>query len=443
MKEISVGLISLGCPKNQVDAEMMLARLEKENFKIVDDVDGAEVVIVNTCGFIDEAKKEAIENILDMTELKKDGVISHVVVTGCLAERYKDEIMNEISEVDAVIGIGENGNIAKVLKDVVFGKKVSAFPPKEELPLDGQRSLLSPESWAYLKIAEGCSNCCTYCAIPLIRGKFRSRKMENILEEAKQLAVAGVKEIVLVAQDTTRYGEDIYGENSLAKLLDELCEVEGIEWIRILYCYPERVTDELLQTMASQPKVVHYIDLPLQHCDEKILSAMNRTGDEESLRKLIEKIRSYMPDIIIRTTFITGFPSESEEEFEKLAQFVKDMEFDRLGCFAYSPQEGTPAAKLEDNVDEQVKIRRGELIMEEQFRISQKKNEDLMGKTFKIMVQGYDDYSDCYYGRSYMDAPEIDTLVYFTSPNPYVEGDFVDVVLFDVHDYDLIGKEVL
>ncbi len=442
MDKLRAALISLGCPKNQVDAEMIIARLEENGFELSDMSDGAvDVIIVNTCGFIDEAKREAIENILDAIEMKKDGETQAVVVTGCLSEVYKEEILKEFPEIDAVVGIGSNGDIADICRKAVEGSREAYFRPKCDLPLDGARHLLSPDHWAYLKIAEGCSNRCTYCAIPDIRGDFRSRKEEEIISEAKQLADVGVKELIVVAQDTTRYGEDLYGEPKLADLLEKLCEIDSIEWIRILYCYPDRITDRLLRVMRDNEKIVHYIDLPLQHADGKVLKLMNRTGDDKTLRELINKIRNYMPDVVIRTTFITGFPGEGEKEFETLAEFVRDMRFDRLGCFAYSPQEGTPAYSLENQVDEQTKVDRGENIMELQRNIVDEKNEELMGRVLKVFVEGYDGYLDCYMGRSYMDAPEIDTIIYFTSENSYEEGDFAEVMITDLQDYDLIGRE--
>ncbi len=442
MKNYRASLISLGCPKNQVDAEMLIARLEDAGFVFSDMSDGAvDVIIVNTCGFIEDAKREAIDNILDAIEMKADGEVKAVVVTGCLSEVYKEEIMTEFPEIDAVVGIGSNGDIAEICKKAIEGEKNSYFKPKCEMPLDGARHILSPDHWAYLKIAEGCSNKCTYCAIPAIRGPFRSRKEEEILIEAEQLAKSGVKELIVVAQDTTRYGEDLYGEPRLADLLEKLSEIDGIEWIRILYCYPDRITDRLLEVMRDNEKIVHYIDLPLQHADGKVLRRMNRTGDDKFLRELIEKIRAYMPDVVIRTTFITGFPGETDEEFNTLAEFVKDMRFDRLGCFAYSAEDGTPAAKLPDQIDEQLKVDRGENIMELQRTIVDEKNEELMGKTLKVFVEGYDSYLDCYMGRSYMDAPEIDTIIYFTSENSFEEGDFAQVMITDMKDYDLVGRE--
>lgn len=439
--EYKVGMISLGCPKNQVDAEHMLALIDAAGCEIVDYVDGCDVVIVNTCGFIDDAKKEAIENILDMVELKKEGIISKIVVTGCLAQRYKDEIVTEIPEVDAVVGIGANGDIVKTIEEVMSGvDTIEKYPPRCDLPLEGQRILTTPQYWAYLKIGEGCSNRCTYCTIPSIRGNMRSRSMENVIEEAKQLAESGVKELILIAQDTTSYGLDLYGELKLPELLNELCKIDSIEWIRLLYCYPDRITDELIETMKKQDKVVNYIDLPLQHADDKILKAMNRRGDQAMIRNVIEKLRTEIPDVVIRTTFIVGFPGEGEDEFENLAVFVNEIEFDRLGVFTFSAQEGTPAYDMEDQVEEDVKTRRGEIIMQDQYSIMEEKNSERIGKTYKVIVEDYDGYSDSYTGRTYMDAPEIDGIVRFTSDRDLDIGDFVEVEIFDVEDYDLIGE---
>lgn len=436
-----VGMISLGCPKNQVDAEHMLALMDAEGWEIVDYVDGCDAVIVNTCGFIDDAKKEAIENILDMVELKKEGVIGKVIVTGCLAQRYKEEIVKEIPEVDAVVGIGANGDIIKTVEEVMTGvDTVEKYPSRCELPLEGQRILTTPQYWAYLKIGEGCSNRCTYCTIPSIRGKMRSRSMENVIDEAKQLAESGVKELILIAQDTTSYGLDLYGELKLPELLNELCKIDSLEWIRLLYCYPDRITAELIETMKNQEKVVNYIDLPLQHADDKILKAMNRRGDQALIRSVISKLRTEIPDVVIRTTFIVGFPGEGDEEFETLAEFVNEIEFDRLGVFTFSPQEGTPAYDMENQVEDDVKARRGEVIMQDQYSIMEEKNNEKIGKTYKAVVEEYDGYSDSYTGRTYMDAPEIDGLVKFTSHKDLDIGDFVEVEIFDVEDYDLIGE---
>ena len=436
-----IGMISLGCPKNQVDAERMLAQLDKNEFEIADCYDGVDAVIINTCGFIDAAKQEAIENILEMAELKEEGTVKKIIVTGCLAERHKEEIFNEMPEVDAVIGIGAEGRIAELVKNIIDGERIYDMPCNEELPLTGERLLTTPEHWSYLKIADGCSNRCTYCAIPSIRGNFRSVEFETLVEEAKALAQAGTKELILIAQDTTNYGIDLYGKLRLPELLDVLCEIEGIEWIRMLYCYPDKITDELLQTMARQPKVLHYIDLPLQHADDNILKAMNRRGDGAFLRDTVRRIREALPDAVIRTTFIVGFPGEGEKEFENLEVFVNEIEFDRLGCFAFSPQEGTPAYDMENQVDEDIKLRRGEIIMQDQLEIVTLKNQEKIGKTFRVLVEDYDGYSDSYKGRTYMDAPEIDGCISFTTGNNYEVGDFADVTVIGENDYDLIGKD--
>lgn len=435
-----IGFISLGCPKNQVDSEMMLKKLSDAGFEIIDTAVGADVVIINTCGFIEEAKKEAIENILEMAQLKEDGEVGKIIVIGCMAQRYQEEIRKEMPEVDAVAGIGINGDIVKFVEDVLAGENKEEFPPKTALPLEGGRILTTPEYWAYLKISDGCSNCCTYCAIPMIRGPFRSRPMESIVNEAKTLAAGGVKELIVIAQDTTRYGLDIYGELKLPALLKELVQVEGIEWIRLLYCYPDRLTDELLEVMRDHKKILHYIDLPLQHADGRILKAMNRSGDKESLLAVIKKIRSYMPDCIIRTTFITGFPGEDEEAFNMLSEFVEEARFDRLGCFAYSPEEGTKAAEMEDQVERDVAQHRGEIIMEQQYDIFEDKQRDLIGTVQRCVVESYDGYTDSYTGRTWMDAPEIDSTICFISRRDLNEGDFVNVEITDTNEYDLIGE---
>ncbi|MBR6940933.1 MAG: 30S ribosomal protein S12 methylthiotransferase RimO, partial [Clostridia bacterium] len=412
---IRVGMISLGCPKNQVDAERMLATLDRNSFEIADCYEGADAVIINTCGFIDAAKEEAIENILEMAQLKEEGTIKKIIVTGCLSERYKEEIFKEIPETDAVVGIGAISRIDEIVRRTLDGERVYDMPPKCDLQLVGERLLTTPEYWSYLKIADGCSNRCTYCAIPSIRGNYRSVPEETLIEEARQLAASGTKELILIAQDTTAYGLDLYGELRLPHLLNGLCGIDGIEWIRMLYCYPDKLTDELLETMKNQPKVLPYIDLPLQHADDGILRRMNRKGDSAFLRGVISRIREALPDSVIRTTFMVGFPGEGEEEFEHLAEFVNEIEFDRLGCFSFSPQEGTPAFDMDDQVEESVKARRGEIIMQDQLEIVSLKNNERIGKTYKVLVEDYDSYSDSYTGRTYMDAPEIDGVIKFTT----------------------------
>ena len=435
-----IGFISLGCPKNQVDAELMLDKLVKAGYEIASSAEEADAVVINTCGFIDAAKQEAIDNILEMGQLKEEGTIQKIIVTGCLAERYKDEILKEMPEVDAVVGLGGNADIVKTVEEVFAGENVSAYPPKKDLPLCGERLLSTPPWWAYLKIADGCSNCCTYCAIPQIRGPMRSRTVESCVEEAKTLADKGVKELIVIAQDTTRYGEDLYGEPKLAALLRELVKIDGIEWIRLLYCYPDRLTDELLETIRDNDKVLNYIDLPLQHADGRILKAMNRHGDKDSLLALVKKIREYLPDGIIRTTFITGFPGEDDAAFKVLSDFVEQAQFDRLGCFAYSREEGTKAAKMPDQVDPEIAAHRGEIIMEQQYDIFTDKQRDLIGAVLECVVDDYGDEPGEYLGRTWMDAPEIDSAITILSRRPLIPGDFVDVEITGTDEYDLIGE---
>lgn len=437
-----IALISLGCPKNQVDAEAMLALLKQNGFVVSSEVEGSDLVIVNTCGFIEEAKKEAIETILSVAELKKQGLVGALLVTGCLAQRYKSEVIEEIPEIDGIIGIGKNGDIAEICREVLSKKRVCEFPSKLSLPIDGDRILSTPHHFAYLKIAEGCSNCCSYCAIPAIRGKLRSRTMESILEEAKNLASSGVKEIAVIAQDITRYGTDNYGEFMLAKLLKKLCKVDGIEWIRLLYCYPECMTDELINTIAKEEKICKYIDLPLQHADADVLKRMNRTGDEKSLLALVQKLRKRIPGVIIRTTVMVGFPGETEENFETLSRFVEEARFDRLGCFAFSPEEGTLAAKMEDQIEPEVKEHRAELIMEQQYRIFEEKQNEKIGKTFKVIVDGFDEENLFYTGRTYMDCLEIDSIVIISTEEELLPGDFVPVKIIATEDCDLVGEVV-
>ena len=436
-----IGMIGLGCPKNQVDAEIMLAKLADE-FEIVGEIEGADLVIVNTCGFIEDAKKEAIETILDCADLKSRGIIGKILVTGCLAERYREEVINELPEVDGIIGIGKNGDIVEICRKLLAEENVCEFPSKYELPMNGDRILSTPSHFAYLKIAEGCSNCCTYCAIPSIRGKMRSRTVEDIVEEAKSLAKSGVKEIVVIAQDVTKYGIDLYKKLMLPALLHELCKIDGIEWIRLLYCYPDCLTDELIDTIASEEKICNYIDLPLQHADKDVLKRMNRTGGEEELLALINKLRERIPDVIVRTTFITGFPGETEEQFETLSRFTEEAKFDRLGCFAYSPEEGTVAAEMEDQIDDDVKRRRSEIIMQQQFEIFSKKQEERVGKTFRVLVDGFDEENLLYLGRTYMDCAEIDSQVIISTEEELLPGQFVNVKITGVCDYDLVGEVI-
>lgn len=435
-----IAMVSLGCPKNQVDAEIMLAALAGAGMEITTRADEADAIIVNTCGFIEDAKRESIENILDIAEYKKFGKLKALVVTGCLAERYRDEITKEIPEVDVVVGIGSNGKIAEIIRGALMAEAENTYGDKCLLPLGGGRMLSTPKYWTYLKIAEGCDNCCTYCAIPSIRGRFRSRTLEDVLAEAEELVRGGVKELVLVAQDTTRYGEDLYGRQMLPELLRRLCALEGLLWIRLLYCYPDRITDELLSVMREQPKVLPYLDLPLQHCSGTVLQAMNRRGDRAWLTGVIKKIRHALPDVTLRTTLIAGFPGETEEDFTELCEFVREIRFDRLGCFAYSAEEGTPAAEFPGQVEEETKARRMETIMDMQAGIAEGLSRGKIGREETVLVEGYDPSVKRYFGRTKADAPEIDCKVFFTCDTPLQEGDFVPVLIGDVLEYDLMGE---
>ena len=437
----SVGLVSLGCAKNQVDGEMIMATLQKAGYEIRDDAALADAAIVNTCGFIDAAKKESIEEILELARLKAEGKIKAIVVTGCLAERYREEILKELPEVDAVAGIGADSDIAAVIEKALGGVKVESFPEKTLLPLSGERRLSTPGYFAYLKIAEGCDNRCAYCAIPFIRGPYRSRTMEDIVCEARALVRGGAKELILIAQDTTRYGWDLYGELKLPQLLKELCKIDGLSWVRVLYCYPDYITDELLQTIAQEEKIVKYMDLPLQHCSERLLKAMRRTGSRAELTRLIQKMRGMIPKLVLRTTLITGFPGETEEDFTQLAEFVRGIRFERLGCFTYSQEEGTAAAEMPDQIDEEVKRHRMDLIMEDQMNIMQEWGEKQVGKTVRVLVEGFDRYAECWFGRSYADSPDIDGKIFFTAKGvkPKI-GSFVNVKITECIDCDLTGE---
>ena len=438
---IKIGMASLGCPKNQVDAEMILSKLKDKGYEITPYEQEAQVIIVNTCGFIESAKQESIDTVLELAELKKTGKLKCLIVTGCLAERYREQLKEQIPEIDTVVSIGRNDEIADIIEKSLGGQKDDCFGEKENLPLCGGRVLISEPYFAYIKIAEGCNNRCTYCAIPSIRGRLRSRTVESVVEEAKTLAQKGVKELIVVAQDTTRYGEDIYGECRLSQLLTELCKIDGIHWIRLLYAYPDRLTDDIIDVMAREPKIVKYIDLPIQHCCGEVLSRMNRPGDRESLEKTIEKLRKKIPGITVRTTLIAGFPGETEEQFCALSDFVNIMRFERLGCFAYSAEEGTPAAEFDNQLSEQEKNKRAEIIMDRQAVISDELSEQKVGQSVEVLVEGYDTYIKHFYGRTPADAPDIDCKIFFKSKNKPSPGDFVKVRVTDVLDMDLLGEE--
>ncbi len=437
---IKVGFVSLGCPKNLLDTENMLYMLAEEGFEIVpEDVD-ADVIIINTCAFIESAKQEAIDNILDVAWLKENHTLKGIVVTGCLAQRYKDEVLERMPEVDCVIGTGSISHIGEAVRAAYNGERYTCFDDVNTAPFHSERVITTPEYFAYLKIAEGCDNRCTYCVIPDIRGKFRSRSIEDIVAEAKDLVALGAKEICLVAQDTTRYGEDIYGTYCLDSLLQALSEVEGIKWIRLMYCYADRLTDAVIEEIANNPKVVKYIDLPLQHISDSVLKRMNRRDTEASIRETISKLRDKVPGITIRTTFITGFPGETEQDFEKLKAFIKEIKFERLGVFEYSREENTPAYDLPDQIPEKLKRKRYDLLMREQRRIHKELNELAVGKVLEVLCEGYDPAAEIYYGRPQSDAPDIDGKVYFSAPRRLRDGEMVEVEITEVLDYDLCGK---
>lgn len=435
-----VGMISLGCPKNQVDGEIMLEKLNSNGFDISPTIEGSDIMIINTCGFIEDAKKEAIDTILEVAQYKEAGLVSSIVVTGCLAQRYQDEILKEMPEVDAVIGIGADRDIVKVCQKAALGIKTSFFPNREYLLLEGERMLSTPPHWAYLKISDGCDNKCSYCAIPGIRGGYIERSMESIIEEAKCLADKGVKEIIIVAQDTTKYGLKLYGEYKLAELLKELVKISGIKWIRLFYCYPDRVTDELIDVIAKEDKICSYIDIPLQHCNAEILSAMNRNGSYESLKDLLNKMKSRIPDLSLRTTFMVGFPGETDKQFEELCQFVKEIKFDKMGCFAFSPEEDTPAYDFDNQIDESVKERRAQVLMDIQYSITEDANKDKIGKVYEVIIDEVSD--DHCIGRSYLDSPEIDSGIIFKPISKHNMGEFVNVKITSYDGYDLLGEEI-
>ena len=446
-KKTRVAIVSLGCAKNQVDAEQMMAKIADKGFAFVQEPGMAEIVLVNTCGFIQSAKEEAINWIMELINLKNEGTIKHIVVTGCLSERYREQFVEEFPEVDAVVGISDYGRIGDILEQVNGGEKVYVFGEKESHSMEGKRIISTLPHYAYLRVADGCDNCCTYCAIPQIRGRFRSRKMEDIVEEAKLLASDGVKELIVIAQDTTRYGLDLYGKLALPELLDKLCEIDGLKWIRLLYCYPERITDELIACMKRQDKIVKYLDIPMQHCDGEILKRMNRKGDEKSLRELVAKLRREIPGITLRTTFITGFPGETEAQFNALGEFAEDMRFERMGCFSYSEEEGTPAASFPDMVEENVREHRKDILEEQQDTRVAELYDGMIDTEMEVVVEGYDKYlaeGGLYFGRSAMFAPEIDGMIYFSAPKEMglKVGDFIKISIFDVIDNNLIGEAI-
>lgn len=433
--------ISLGCDKNLVDTEVMLGMLASRGYEMTNDEQEADIIVINTCCFIHDAKEESIQNILEMAEYKKNGSAKALIVTGCMAERYRQEILDEIPEVDEVLGTTAYDRILDAVDAALAGQHEVMTADLDALPLPETKRLVTTGGhFAYLKIAEGCDKHCTYCIIPKIRGNFRSVPMERLLKEAQDLAEQGVKELILVAQETTLYGKDLYGEKSLPKLLRELCKISGIRWIRILYCYPEEITDELIQVMKEEPKICHYLDLPIQHANDTILKRMGRRTSKQELINIVQKLRKEIPDICLRTTLITGFPGETQEQHEEVMEFIDTLEFDRLGAFTYSPEEDTPAATFEDQIDEEVKEDRQVDIMELQQEIAFDKAEDMIGREVLVMIEGKVADENAYVGRTYRDAPNVDGLIFINTDVELISGDFAKVKVTGALDYDLIGE---
>lgn len=437
---IKVGFVSLGCPKNLLNTEVMLAKLVDHGMELVAEDIEADVIVINTCAFIESAKNEAIENILDIAWLKKNRSLKGIVVTGCLPQRYREEIFKEMPEVNCILGTGSLDDICEAVEVAYKGGTFSSFGDIDKVALGGERVVTTPEYFAYVQIAEGCDNFCSYCVIPSIRGRFRSRNMTEIVDEVKDLASIGVREVCLVAQDTTRYGEDIYGTYALDSLIEEISRINEIKWIRVLYCYPDRITDGLIEEFKTNDKLLKYIDMPIQHINDDILSAMNRRDTSAGIKSIIDKLRREIPGIVIRTTVIVGFPGETEKQYKELRDFIKETKFERLGVFEYSREEGTPAYDMPNQVPESVKKKRMEAIMSDQNRIHNDFNAKFVGSELEVLCEGYDEVSESFYGRSYADAPDIDGKIYFSSPKRIREGEFVKVAVTEVIDYDLVGK---
>ncbi|MBP5289385.1 MAG: 30S ribosomal protein S12 methylthiotransferase RimO [Clostridia bacterium] len=437
-----IGFLSLGCPKNEVDCEIMLARVAAAGYELVDSDTEADVMIVNTCAFIASAKSEGIESILDLAWLKENGRLKGIIVTGCMAQRYMDDLKKSMPEVDAALSLAEQDKICLAIEKVLAGERYYCHSAPEGLALEGDR-VLTHEGYAYLRIAEGCSNRCSFCAIPEIRGAYRSRPMENILAEAKILSDLGVKEIILIAQDTTRYGMDLYGHYALAELCEKLCDdAFGFRWIRLMYCYPDKITDELITVMAREEKICKYIDLPVQHISEDVLSRMNRHGGAMVVRDAVSRLRAGVPGIAIRTTVMVGFPGEKEKDYSQLLHFIREAKFERLGAFAYSREGGTPAYAMDRQITKKTKEIRLDGVMRAQMDVAEAYNESFVGKTLPVLCEGYDPVSERFWGRSEFHAPEVDGLVWFSSPRKIAPGAFVNVRVTESMDYDLIGKEV-
>lgn len=436
---MKVSFISLGCAKNLVNAEQMMALVKAAGHTIVGDPEGCDAVVVNTCGFIETAKSEAIDTILEMARLKEEGKLRKILVTGCLSQRYQDELLEELPEVDGVLGTGSYTDVVPALEAMLEGDQPTFFGDIDHTIEDGARILSTPSYTAYLKIAEGCDNRCSYCIIPYLRGRYRSRTFESLMEEAKGLAEQGVQELIVVAQDITRYGTDLYGRRRLGELLEALCKLP-FHWIRLHYLYPDEVDDALLDVIASQPKILHYIDIPIQHANDKLLKAMNRRGTKAEISALLRRMREKMPDLVLRTSIIVGLPGEGEAEFEELCQFMAEHEFQRAGVFPFSPEEGTPAAEMENQVDRDVALRRAELLIDVQSRVMDRWNESRLGTVMEVLCEGFDSNMGCYAGRTFADSPDVDGHVYFTAAGLVPAGSFVPVRITGVSDGDLTGE---
>ena len=436
---MKIGFISLGCAKNQVDCERMMYRVQEAGFEVRGDVVGTDVVVINTCGFIDSAKSEAIDAILQMAQLKEQGLVGKILVTGCLSQRYQQEILQELPEVDGILGTGSYTQVVPAIEALLRDEAVSDFDSIDTAEEECGRILTTPEHYAYIKIAEGCDNRCSYCIIPYLRGKFRSRQMDDILYEARILAANGVKELLVVAQDTSRYGTDLPGhQRLLPDLLRGLCQIDGIEWVRVHYTYPDEIDDAFIEVMATEPKIVKYLDIPIQHCNSKILKLMNRRGDREYLQNLFAKLRQRIPGLVLRTSVITGLPGEGEEEFEELCQFLKEQKLERVGVFPFSPEEGTPAAQMEF-VDSEIAQARAQQLETIQSRIMDAYNASMQGQTVRVLIDGFDEEMEQFYGRTYGDSPEIDSRVWIASQEALIEGRFVDVCIDGIVDGELSG----
>lgn len=439
MNKYKIAFISLGCDKNRVNTEQMMSLVQDAGHELVYDPNGADVCVINTCGFIDAAKEEGIANILAMANLKEEGCLTKILVTGCLSQRYREEIKESLPEVDGILGTGSYTDIVAAIEDVMKDEMPEYFGDINQTDDEGLRILTTDSYFAYLKVAEGCNNNCAFCAIPRIRGRYRSRTMENILEEARYLSEQGVKELMVIAQDVTRYGTDLYHTHKLPDLLRELCKLD-FHWIRLHYLYPDDLTDEMLEVIASEPKIVHYLDIPLQHCNDEILAVMHRRGTKAEIVALLDKIRQKIPDVVIRTSLITGLPGEDEEKFEELCEFLREQKLVRAGVFQYSPEEGTRAATMPNQVDPEVAARRLELLVDLQSDVMDEYNESRLGETVEVLVEEFDEEMGCWRGRTYADSPDIDGHVYFTAAGELPAGSFVQVLLTDTVDGDMMGE---